>query len=45
MSLTRIQENLKHLRLYRIYDQLEACLEEAAKENTTYPDFLDQLLA
>jgi DNA replication protein DnaC len=45
MSLARIQENLKHLRLYRIHDQLEACLEEAAKENTSYPDFLDQLLA
>jgi DNA replication protein DnaC len=45
MSLERIQENLKHLRLYRIHDELEACLEEAAKENMSYPDFLDQLLA
>jgi DNA replication protein DnaC len=45
MSLSRLQENLKHLRLYRIHDELEASLEEAAKENLAYPDFLDKLLA
>jgi len=44
MSLERIQKNLKHLRLYRIYDQLEMCLAEAAKENMPYPAFLNQLL-
>ena len=45
MSLSRIQDNLKHLRLYRIHDQIESSLEEAARGNFSYTDFLDQLLA
>lgn len=40
----RIQENLKHLRLYRIHGLLESALEEASKNNLSYSDFLDQLL-
>jgi DNA replication protein DnaC len=42
--LARIQENLKHLRLYRIHGLLDSALEEAAKNNLSYSDFLDQLL-
>jgi len=42
--LARIQENLKHLRLYRIHGFLESALEEASKNNLSYSDFLDQLL-
>ena len=43
-QLVRIQEHLKHLRLYRINEQLEARLEEASRNNVPYTDFLDQLL-
>ena len=45
MSLARIQDNLRHLRLYKIHDRLESALEEAAKNSQSYTDFLDQILA
>jgi DNA replication protein DnaC len=45
VSLTHIQDNLRHLRLYRIQERLETVLEEAAKNNVSYTDFLDGLLA
>lgn len=45
MSLDHIQDNLRHLRLYRIHDRLEAALEEAAKNNVSYTDFLDEILS
>ncbi|MCP2620188.1 hypothetical protein NLC35_02955 [Candidatus Aminicenantes bacterium AC-334-K16] len=44
-QLFRIQENLKHLKLYKTYEHLESLLEEASKENLSYSDFLDQLLS
>ena len=45
MSFAQIQDNLKHLRLYRIQERLENALEEASKSNLSYSDFLDQLLS
>ena len=42
-QLMRIQEHLKHLKLYRINEQLETRLEEASRNNLSYSDFLDQL--
>jgi DNA replication protein DnaC len=45
VSLSHIQDNLRHLRLYRIHDRLEAALEEAAKNNVSYTDFLDEILS
>lgn len=45
MSLAHIQDNLRHLRLYRIHEQLETALEEAAKNSVSYTDFLDQILS
>jgi len=44
-QLTRIGDNLKHLRLHRIEDLLESSLEKASRENQSYTDFLDQLLS
>jgi DNA replication protein DnaC len=44
-QIARIQENLKHLKLYRIHGLLEGSLEEAAKNSLSYSDFLDQLLS
>lgn len=44
-QLARIQENLKHLKLYKINGLLEGGLEEAAKNNLSYSDFLDLLLS
>jgi DNA replication protein DnaC len=43
--VVRLQENLRHLRLSKIYDLLESSLEEAAKNSLSYSDFLDRLLA
>jgi len=43
--LTRIQENLQHLKLYKIQGLLESSLEEASRSNLSYSDFLDQLLS
>jgi DNA replication protein DnaC len=45
VSFAQIQDNLKHLRLFRIQDRLESALEEASKSNISYSDFLDQLLS
>ena len=45
MSLSHIQDNLRHLRLYRIHERLETVLEEAAKNNVSYTDFLDEILS
>lgn len=44
-QVARLQENLRHLRLSKIYDLLESSLEEAAKNSLSYSDFLDRLLA
>jgi DNA replication protein DnaC len=45
MSLSHIQDNLRHLRLYRIQERLESALEEAAKNSVSYTDFLDGILS
>lgn len=45
VQLLRIQEHLKHLKLQRINEQLENSLQEAARNNLSYSDFLDQLLS
>lgn len=44
-QLARIQENLKHLKLHKINGLLEGGLEEAARNNLSYSDFLDLLLS
>lgn len=44
-QLARIQDNLKHLRLYRIQNLLENTLEEASRTSLSYTDFLDQLFS
>lgn len=44
-QLARIQENLKILKLQQISGLLETRLEEASKQNLSYTDFLDTLLA
>ena len=44
-QLIRMQENLKTLKLHKIYDLLEGCLEQASKDNLSYTDFLDHLLS
>lgn len=44
-QLSRIQENLKHLKLYKMHSIFESSLEEAAKGNISYSEFLDQLLS
>jgi DNA replication protein DnaC len=44
VQITRIQENLKVLKLYKTHELVESSLEEAAKNNQSYSDFLDQLL-
>jgi len=33
LTCERLQDNLRHLRLYRIQDRLKAAFEEAAKNN------------
>jgi len=43
-QVDRIQENLRHLKLYKIHGLLESLLDEASKSNLSYSDFLDQLL-
>lgn len=43
-QITRIQENLKALKLFKTYELVESSLEEASKNNQPYSDFLDQLL-
>ena len=44
-QLDRLREHCHQLRLYQIEQELTARLEEAAKKETSYADFLDQLLA
>ncbi|MBW1716818.1 MAG: IS21-like element helper ATPase IstB [Deltaproteobacteria bacterium] len=44
VELARIQENLRHLKLYKINDLLESYLEEASRDNLSYIEFLDRLL-
>ena len=44
-QLSRIQENLKHLKLHQISQLIETRLEEASKGNLSYTDFLDNLLS
>jgi DNA replication protein DnaC len=43
-QITRIQENLKALKLFKTHELVESFLEEASKNNQPYSDFLDQLL-
>jgi DNA replication protein DnaC len=44
-QLDRLREHCHQLRLYQIEQELTGRLEEAAKKETSYADFLDQLLA
>ncbi len=44
-QLDRLHEHCHQLRLYQIEQELTARLEQAAKKETSYTDFLDQLLA
>jgi len=44
-QLSRIQENLQHLKLYKMQGLLESSLEQASRSNLSYSDFLDQLLS
>jgi DNA replication protein DnaC len=43
-QLERITTNLKRLKLYRIEQELSGLLEEAAKKDLAYSDFVDDLL-
>lgn len=43
-AFDRIQENLRRLKLYRMAEILETRLEEAARDNRPYGDFLDEML-
>src|SRR5215469_10841446 len=44
-QLDRLREHCYQLRLYQIERELTARLEQAAKKETSYADFLDQLVA
>jgi len=44
-QLERLHEHCHRLRLYQIEQELTARLEQAAKQELSYADFLDQLLA
>ena len=44
-QLERLREHCHQLRLYQIEQELTARLEQAAKKEVSYADFLDQLLA
>ena len=44
-QLDRLHEHCQRLRLYQIEQELTARLEQAAKQEVSYADFLDQLLA
>src|ERR1700733_4112284 len=43
-QLERLQEHCHRLRLYQIENELTARLEQAAKKEVSYADFLDELL-
>lgn len=45
LQMERIQEQMRRLRLVRSVDQLPAVLEQAAKREISYSDFLEELLA
>jgi hypothetical protein len=44
-QLERLREHCHRLRLYQIENELTARLEQAAKQEVSYADFLDELLA
>ena len=44
-QLDRLREHCHQLRLYQVENELTARLEQAAKKELSYADFLDQLLA
>jgi hypothetical protein len=44
-QLDRLREHCQRLRLYQVEQELTARLEQAAKKEISYADFLDQLLA
>src|SRR5580704_7160304 len=44
-QLERLREHCHRLRLYQVEQELTARLEQAAKTELSYADFLDQLLA
>jgi DNA replication protein DnaC len=44
-QLDRLRDHCHQLRLYQIEQELTACLEQAAKKEVSYADFLDQMLA
>src|SRR5215472_4573423 len=44
-QLERLREHCHRLRLYQVEQELTARLEQAAKKELSYADFLDQLLA
>ena len=44
-TLESMQENLKSLRLFKIADRMEGILEDAAKKELSYADFLSELVA
>jgi DNA replication protein DnaC len=43
-QLARIAEHLQRLKLFKVYERLEALLQEASAQEVTYADFLDRLL-
>jgi DNA replication protein DnaC len=43
-QLARIAEHLQRLKLLKVYERLEALLQEASAQEVTYADFLDRLL-
>ena len=45
LQLDRLREHCHRLRLYQIEQELTTRLEQAAKQEISYADFLDQLLA
>ena len=44
-QIERLRDHCHRLRLYQIEDELTARLEQAAKRELSYADFLDELLA
>jgi DNA replication protein DnaC len=44
-QIERLREHCQRLRLYQIENELTAQLEQAAKKEVSYADFLDELLA
>lgn len=44
-ALESMQENLKSLRLFKIANRMEGILQEAAKKELSYADFLSELVA